>query len=335
MTITLLPDAPDPATDTPTAFSQKAAASVLAQKAMVVELNAMLASLDSVAAGGALSIPYTFSTILTDSDPGAGKLRLNTTGQSSATVIRCDALSANGEDMAAVLDQFATSTSTTKGDIRLVKSGDVTKWLSFNLTAAASPSGYRNFTVAHIGGSADSPFADGDALVLFFTRAGDKGETGPAYTHPYLHVREERVSGTNGGTSVTGVNVRTLNTTVGSNTIPGASLAGDVVTLPAGTYDFEAGAPAYSNGANSGHRLSVYNHTDSMVIQSGPNTVSITNSGAPNIASCSGRFSLATSKGVKLSHYIAAGTATTGLGAATSEASVNEVYAYLILRKVA
>lgn len=38
--ITALPDAPDPANDTPTVFSTKAAASVLAQKAMTPELNA-------------------------------------------------------------------------------------------------------------------------------------------------------------------------------------------------------------------------------------------------------------------------------------------------------
>ncbi|MGZ8339150.1 MAG: hypothetical protein ACXW2U_05495 [Telluria sp.] len=178
MTITLLPDGPDPATDTPAVFSQKAAASVLAQKAMVVELNAMLASLDSVAAGGALSIPYTFSTITTDSDPGAGKLRLSSATQNAATVMRCDVMSSSGLDLSSVLDQFDDSSSTVKGDIRLVKSGDVSKWLAFKLTAAASPSGYRNFTVTYVGGSSSSPFADGDGLVLFFTRAGDKGETG-------------------------------------------------------------------------------------------------------------------------------------------------------------
>ena len=40
MAIDLLPDAPDPANDTPQAFSQKAAAMVLAQKAMVPQINA-------------------------------------------------------------------------------------------------------------------------------------------------------------------------------------------------------------------------------------------------------------------------------------------------------
>lgn len=48
--ITTLPDAPDPATDTRDQFSTKAAASVLAQKAMVPELNAWAAEVNAIAA---------------------------------------------------------------------------------------------------------------------------------------------------------------------------------------------------------------------------------------------------------------------------------------------
>lgn len=48
--ITTLPDAPDPATDTRDEFSTKAAASVLAQKAMVPELNAWAAEVNAIAA---------------------------------------------------------------------------------------------------------------------------------------------------------------------------------------------------------------------------------------------------------------------------------------------
>jgi len=48
-TITALPDAPDPAADTPTVFSTKAAASVLAQKAMVTELNTFAGQVNTVA----------------------------------------------------------------------------------------------------------------------------------------------------------------------------------------------------------------------------------------------------------------------------------------------
>jgi hypothetical protein len=48
--ITLLPAAPDPASDTPQDFSQKAAASVLAQRGLPVELNAFAAQANETAA---------------------------------------------------------------------------------------------------------------------------------------------------------------------------------------------------------------------------------------------------------------------------------------------
>ena len=48
--ISTLPDAPDPATDTRDQFSTKAAASVLAQKAMVPELNAWAEQVNAISA---------------------------------------------------------------------------------------------------------------------------------------------------------------------------------------------------------------------------------------------------------------------------------------------
>jgi hypothetical protein len=59
----------------------------------------------------------------------------------------------------------------------------------------------------------------------------------PAFITPQFAVFEEQqTSGTNGGTGSNGFNTRLLNTTV-ANTITGASLGSNQVTLPAGTYD--------------------------------------------------------------------------------------------------
>ena len=55
----------------------------------------------------------------------------------------------------------------------------------------------------------------------------------------YMNVRDEKSTGTDGGTHTTGIQTRTLNTEV-VNTITGASLASDQVTLPAGTYYVDA-----------------------------------------------------------------------------------------------
>jgi hypothetical protein len=138
----------------------------------------MVAALNSLAAGTAYAIPYTFSTTTTDADPGAGYIRLDNATQNAATTIRADLIGAAGTDWTSVLDTFDASTSAVKGQIRLVKLGDPSKWLAFNVTARATATGYRNLTVANVGYSAASPFADGDSLVMMFTRTGDKGDAG-------------------------------------------------------------------------------------------------------------------------------------------------------------
>lgn len=131
-------------------------------------------------ANGVLAITYVFSTTTADSDPGAGALRLDNATQNAATTIRADVLDSLGIDWTTVLNTFDASSSAVKGQIRLSKIADGTKWLTFNVTARATPAGYRNFTVANTGSSSANPFANGDPLLLAFTRSGDIGSTGPA-----------------------------------------------------------------------------------------------------------------------------------------------------------
>lgn len=130
--------------------------------------------------GGPISIPYVFSTTTTDSDPGAGILRLNQATQNTATVIRADLLSSDTSDWSAVLATLADSTNAVKGHIRLFKTLDPTKWLVFTVSAVASPAGYKNITVANVSSSSASPFIDTDPITLTFSRSGDMGNTGTA-----------------------------------------------------------------------------------------------------------------------------------------------------------
>lgn len=125
--------------------------------------------------GGAVAIPYTFSTTTTDADPGAGNLRLSNATQTSATAIRADLVASDGTTWTAVIDSLDDSTNTIKGHIRLAKAGDPSKWLLFTVSAVGSESGYRNITVSNVAGSASSPFSNGDPIILHFTRAGDAG----------------------------------------------------------------------------------------------------------------------------------------------------------------
>ena len=162
------------------------------------------------------------------------------------------------------------------------------------------------------------------AIVTSYTKAA-----GAAF--PYLHVREEQASGTAGGTSTSATyHVRTLNTTVGANSIIGASLASNIVTLPAGTYEVVASAPAAAAGV---HKLSLYNDSDAVDILVGSNAAGPTPTGVQTHSLCQGRFTLAATKNVKLRHYIGNGLASSGLGAAVSSGQV-EVYASLQLWRV-
>lgn len=180
MAINPLPAAPNRATDNAAAFSTKADALLGALAGFVSEANALAAGLQSIAAGGAMTLAYTFSTATADADPGAGFLRLGNATQNLATVLRVDDTDATGVNWGAFLATLAASSSTIKGQIRLANVADASKWLLFDVTALASPAGYRNITVTPIASSAASPFINGDSLILYFTRTGDKGNVGSA-----------------------------------------------------------------------------------------------------------------------------------------------------------
>lgn len=142
------------------------------------ELDALMAAMTAVAAGGAVSLQYVFSTTTTDADPGAGYLRLNQATQNTATVIRADLAGSDGSDLTGVLALLDDSTSTNKGYLTIRHATNATKWLTFSIASVATPSGYVNVTATCVASSAASPFANGDAILFDFTPTGDKGTTG-------------------------------------------------------------------------------------------------------------------------------------------------------------
>ena len=140
----------------------------------------------------------------------------------------------------------------------------------------------------------------------------------------YMLVQDQKPQDTHGGSSIQGVNTRTLNTVV-SNTISGASLATNKITLPAGTYRITGSAPYY-NGSEG--RAYLYNVTDSVIAISGTSEFITTTLGISVQCWIFGRITIAGSKDFELRQVIrGASVATFGLGRAVNSASApTELY---------
>lgn len=145
-----------------------------------------------------------------------------------------------------------------------------------------------------------------------------------------IHVQDQKTAGTNGGTFSTGAwRVRTLNTVV-TNTISGASLGSDAITLPAGTYDITASAPAY--GAVGGHKAVIGNIDGSVIYLVGEPTA--TGTGISTRSTVQGRVTFGGATDIYLLHYGQATVATSGFGVAVNFASQPEIYSDVYIVKV-
>jgi Phage T7 tail fibre protein len=117
------------------------------------------------------------------------------------------------------------------------------------------------------------------------------------YDPPALIVRDQKASGTNGGTFTSGAwRTRDLNTIL-TNTIPGAGLSANQITLPPGTYGIDAFATSYDVGIN---RIRIKSITGTAVDQVGP-TIGGTSAAAFQALLSSG-FVLASTTSLELQH---------------------------------
>lgn len=145
-----------------------------------------------------------------------------------------------------------------------------------------------------------------------------------------LHVRDEKASGTAGGSFTSGAwRTRDLNTTK-TNTITGASLSSNQVTLPAGTYIATWGGCA---SRIQRHQSRLYNITDSTAIAYGENmrasdSVNVDNWSKGNIV-----FTITGTKVIEVQHRSELTTTPDGFGTANSFGGV-EVYVDLFITKI-
>lgn len=138
----------------------------------------------------------------------------------------------------------------------------------------------------------------------------------------YMMVRDEKTSGTHAGTSAVGIQTRTLNTVL-ANTIFGASLVSNQITLPTGTYRISARAPAFVNLTKG----FFYNVTDAANAIIGYNYNGVSGAAsdqAQSEAFIDGRITIASAKIFEIRQHCSEATAIDGLGAACSQGT--EVY---------
>jgi hypothetical protein len=272
----------------------------------VGELIALVSGLNILAAGGAYAFSYTVDvSSTTDSDPTPGKLRFNAATQNAATSLFLDLFGSDGIDNTAMIDQLDASTSAVKGQIRIVKLGDPTKFLTFDVTARTTATGYRKLTVVSTGGSSASPFAANDSVLVKFTRTGDKGSPGTSQAAKFTDRKAVNVNGGASGSTGAVTVTRTLNTT--EYNTAGASLSSNQIVLLAGTYDVWGRAPSYNA---SSHRALLWNVSTSTVALLGSNAYSGIVGGAntQNDSVFSGRLVLASAQLFEVRHFLSSPT---------------------------
>jgi hypothetical protein len=110
------------------------------------------------------------------------------------------------------------------------------------------------------------------------------------------------------------VQTRTLNTLV-INTITGASLATNKITLAAGTYRIKASAPCNRPGYTKSY---LYNVSDSSIELTGASDYATSYGETGLHTTVVGGFTIASEKEFELRHYTQSGQASNGLGLPTS-----------------
>lgn len=135
---------------------------------------------------------YTFSTTITDADPGDGKLRFNHATFASITSLFIDNKEKGGTDITPFLDTLDDSTSATRGYLYLVNVADATIFAIFRVTGSVvDGGGYRKLTVVPLAGAVP---ANNAVIAVNFQRTGDAGSgfgdilaanDATDFSHPY------------------------------------------------------------------------------------------------------------------------------------------------------
>lgn len=195
----------------------------------------------------------------------------------------------------------------------------------------------------------ETTIADLDALVIPSKATEAQAETGTDDTNfltsltgvasvkthspfvAFAYFEDQKAANTDGGSGSTSYATRTLNTEV-HNSITGASLSSNQVTLPTGTYLAEGRCPALRV---NGHKCRLYNATAASVIAYGTSEFGAVGTGSivQTWSTVVTKFVLASASAVQLEHALQNTTNGADYGLAVNKTGV-EVYSTLKIWKL-
>jgi hypothetical protein len=126
------------------------------------------------------SLPYTFSTTTTDSDPGSGIVRFNNATQNAATEIYIDDEDSDGTNVSGVIALLSggNNPSSVLGYVTIRKEFAPENFITMKITTLTSASGYTKLVGTVEASSGATPFSDTDNLYFSIDVSGDKGDPG-------------------------------------------------------------------------------------------------------------------------------------------------------------
>jgi len=188
---------------------------------------------------------------------------------------------------------------------------------------------------AAFGGTGEKTLAEGQFAYLEDTNTTQYYDgavwQSVGFTPSYAIFNEEQASGTNGGAFNSGSYVkRVLNTTIVNN-ITGCSIASSVITLPAGTYQVFASAPAFSV---DGHKCKLRNTTAGTDIAIGVAGYCPPAASVSNLTVLQTSFVLTASTNIELQHRCETTKSVNGFGVGPTF-SDNNIFSQITITKVA
>lgn len=121
---------------------------------------------------GGNSAKYTYSSTTTDSDPGAGTMRIGVVGADDAFFI--DDNDFNGASMLTWLTEMFSSTNAQKAFVRVFKESDSSVFKIIRVSSGVDTVGYFKIIGDII--ATNGSLTNGDAVIISYDRTGDEGD---------------------------------------------------------------------------------------------------------------------------------------------------------------